>query len=63
MEEYQLRVVIEKAELDIKILRLRSFFRSDKSSQLLVNELDRMQSQLSFMQEYSRILQSRINNF
>ena len=63
MRKYQLRVVIEKAELDIKIQRLDAFLASSQTNQVRPKELVRMVDQLDAMMLYSNILQSRISKF
>lgn len=63
MKEYQLRVVIEKADLDIKILKLAAYLEFHN---FLVEELgiqDLMHQQLQSMHKYSRILGHRIRIF
>ena len=57
MEEYQLRVFVEKAELDLKIHKLRKFLEKDSVT------LTILERQLVIMSEYSEILQERINSW
>jgi len=64
MEEYQLKVVVEKAELDIKILKLLQFIQTPSfNSSLLIEEQTRLKKQLSIMVVYSDILAQRIAAF
>lgn len=61
MEEWQLRVVIEKAELDIKIHKLEEFLNTEHARK---NPYVPIQEQLLVaMGKYSRILEERINSF
>jgi len=61
MAEYQERVLNEKDELDTKIHKLRLFFSSDIFRELSFDEQSRLSIQLGLMQQYSNILQERIN--
>jgi hypothetical protein len=63
MQPHQQRVVEEKAELDNKIQKLNAFFHSSIFSSLPEAEKDRMKRQVGVMEEYSSILQERINAF
>jgi len=63
MESYQLRVIEEKADLDLKIARLSTFMASDKWRHLPTIERDRLSRQHLVMQEYSKILGERIHAF
>lgn len=59
---HQQRVVVEKAELDVKIQKLTEFTtmtRDDVSAE----EVGRLQRQLAFMKAYSDVLQERIAAF
>lgn len=63
MEQYQLRVIEEKEELDIKIKGLQNFIESDKFDNLPNPEKRDMEKQLTHMRVYTNVLQSRINRF
>jgi hypothetical protein len=60
MEEYQKRVVMEYAELLIKVISLRKFLES-KTTQF--NDRGIMIEQLEAMQNYLKALRVRINGF
>lgn len=57
MQDYQLRVIEEKKELDEKIKKLVTFVESDTFKQI------NLEDQLSYMEEYSWILGKRIDAF
>lgn len=59
MENYQLRVVIEKAELEIKINNLRQFLISLEDGY----EHEILSDQLLVMEQYRDILKNRIRDF
>jgi hypothetical protein len=65
MQEYQQRVVQEKANLDEKIAKLNAFLGQDGFPARVPDEAERsrLTSQFSVMSEYSRILGERIANF
>lgn len=63
MEDFQVRVVEEKKELDGKITRLSAFIFSDKFASVLKEEQERMERQLYVMMNYSRCLKDRIAAF
>lgn len=60
---YQERVVTEKSELDSKIEKLTAFINGDKFGEVDPAEQDRLQRQLTTMQDYSDILDERIAAF
>jgi len=61
LEDYQKRVVDEKAELDTKLEKLQTFLTKDM--EIASNELDRLKRQEEVMTEYSEILGERIESF
>ena len=64
MQNYQLRVVIESSELEIKYNDLKSFIDSDSVFDGLKEyDKDSLQQQLEAMKEYLNILEGRINGF
>lgn len=63
MKEWQLRVIREKADLDIKIIKLDRFLESEHVGQLLVSDVDLLGEQLGAMKGYSEILGTRIERF
>jgi len=64
MQNYQLRVVIESAELEIKYNDLNAFIDSSHIFDgLPEHEKDKLQQQLEAMKEYLNILEGRINGF
>ena len=64
VENYQLRVVIEKAELEIKINDLRSFVDSNPLfDDLSDGEKDALQHQHDCMVRYFAALQTKVNLF
>lgn len=63
MELFQQRVVDEKTELDIKVLKLETFLNTDIFKSLDKDEQVRLVQQYVVMKRYSEILQSRINHF
>lgn len=63
MPPYQLRVVIEKAELDAKTMRLKQFIGAKTFVSIPEDERGRLIKQHALMQEYSSVLESRITQF
>lgn len=64
MQPYQLRVIQEKTELDIKIKALAAFTKQESfEAAVPMPEQRRMFRQLVAMQEYSQILGERIAAF
>ena len=62
MEEFKLRVLGEKEELDAKVGRLAEFIDSSPAyAQLPLAERGRLVYQLHVMRAYSAVLQSRID--
>ena len=64
-EDYQLRVIEEKREIDKKIIALTSFIHSEKSPLVKITdaESERLERQLYIMIEYSKVLRQRIYAF
>jgi hypothetical protein len=62
-EDYQRRVVAEKADLDDRRAKLSTFIDSATFSALDSQEQERMRRQLVIMGEYSGVLGERINAF
>ena len=60
---YQQRVRIEKAELDVKLTALRAFRSTPEHDALDEAEKDRLYAQVVAMGSYSNILAQRISNF
>ena len=63
MEEYQKRVIAEKAELDLKIIKLATFIHSDKFDNISAKKQDILYHQLTVMMEYSKSLCMRMDSF
>ena len=64
MQNYQLRVVIESAELEIKYNDLKAFIDSSHVFDGLTEfDKDSLQQQLEAMKEYLNVLEGRINGF
>lgn len=63
MEDYQVRVVDEKKELDEKAKKLLAFISSGAFSGLESAERGLLDLQLAAMLKYSRVLRSRIERF
>jgi len=61
LEDYQQRVADEKAELDVKLEKLRTFLAKDM--EIASDELTRLKRQEEVMTEYSKILGERIESF
>jgi len=62
MKDYQLRVIEEADELDIKIRKLTNFLLKPQNT-ILLPELTRLNRQLDAMRLYSYILHNRIKHF
>lgn len=62
MKEYQSRVIAEKADLDAKLAKLQKFLSETKAS-IDGNELHRLRLQALSMEQYSLILEMRIDAF
>jgi len=63
MQDFQLRVVDEYAELTAKIVALRNFFLTETYKSLDPKEQDRMAKQSLTMFDYRDALRDRIANF
>ena len=63
MEEWQTRVVQEKAALDDKIRKLNAFFPTRKFTDLTPRNQQLLRDQHTVMERYSRILGWRIELF
>jgi hypothetical protein len=63
MEAYQLRVVEEKTQLDVKIANLQLFLSEVMFSKLSPKEQHLLKRQLEVMIEYGKILFGRIELF
>lgn len=63
LQPHQRRVVIEKAELDEKLMKLRAFFGTEIFAELDDAEMDRLQRQADCMSAYSDVLGERITAF
>jgi len=63
MIEYQKRVIIEKEELDKKIVKLTTFLFSKEAAGIKRDEAKRMLQQTYAMIDYSRILDKRVASF
>ena len=63
MQDWQQRVVGEKAELDDRLNKLFTFFGSKIFDSLPEAEQKRMRRQGTFMELYSDVLAERIENF
>jgi hypothetical protein len=63
MKPYQARVVAEKAELDIKIERLREFIAGDQFDIMPESTRRLLRRQEIVMGLYSDVLDERINNW
>ena len=60
---HQLRVVLEKEDLDERITKLKAFFMNDAFKALPEAEQLRMRIQARFMDGYSAVLKERIEAF
>ena len=63
MEDYQLRVISEKEELDEKLNKLNKFFLTDLFLSMSEDEKNLMFDQAFHMDSYSNILQQRVDAF
>lgn len=66
MTDYQVRVIEEKEQLSIRIVRLASFIRNienGETSGIRAAEEERLRLQLRLMKEYSAVLVERISAF
>ena len=68
MEDYQKRVIGEKAELDAKLEKLQTFLVKQfhfyaEEMEITSDELNRLERQAEVMAEYSKILGERIEAF
>lgn len=63
MEQYQQRVVTEKAELDEKLKKLCGFIKSGMFTKLDRGEQGRLKLQRDLMWQYSEVLGERIAAF
>lgn len=63
MEDFEKRVIKERAELDVKITALAAFRETNIFDGLPADEKDRLGAQLRVMLEYSSVLTRRIDNF
>ena len=63
MEDYQQRVIVEKQELDVKILSLTEFMSKAEFMAVDPSERVRLRMQMGAMTEYSSILGMRIAAF
>jgi len=62
MEPYQSRLADEKAELESKIDKLRSFLKGEAFTSLNTQEKSYLQMQVGIMQSYIYILALRMSN-
>ena len=63
LQPHQQRVVVEKLELDDKLIKLRNFLETDRFKGLDPAEQDRMHAQANAMARYSGVLADRIAAF
>lgn len=63
MNDYKQRVKNEKAELDERKSKLDAFLGSEFIENVATDEQERLKRQLVVMEEYSSILQERIEAF
>ena len=63
MEDYKVRVIEEKKELDEKIVKLAAFIFSSNSAQRGAEEIHLLNGQLHCMIDYSMTLRERISRF
>ena len=63
MQPHQERVVVEKAELDERLAKLKAFLGSEAIMKVAEDEQDRLDRQADIMAEYSDILGERIAAF
>ena len=63
MEDYQLRVIEEEKQLKTKIVDLFNFIESDSFGELDSTECFLLRRQYEIMNDYDRVLKSRIERF
>jgi len=63
MKDYQKRVIKDKKDLEVKIIKLTEFLCSNLSVNLTSKQRELMQKQLYIMLQYTTILETRINDF
>lgn len=63
MQDYQERVVVEKADLDERVAKLRRFFTTPAYAGLDSAEQDRLSRQFGYMCSYSAVLEELIAAF
>lgn len=63
MEQHQERVVVEKAQLDEKLEKLKAFGLTATFDALPSDEKSRLTEQQGYMQSYSNVLGRRIAAF
>ncbi len=63
MEDYQLRVIEEEKQLKIKIGKLCNFIESDSFNKLDPTDCFLLRRQYEIMNDYDRVLKSRIERF
>ena len=63
LQPHQERVVTEKKELDEKLEKLQSFFKSPTFFNVHSAEQSRLRIQYSIMEAYSTVLGERISQF
>ena len=60
MSDFKTRVIEEKAQLDEKIEKLKAFLNSDRIDSVSVNHQYLLSIQLLEMQQYSNVLDMRL---
>jgi hypothetical protein len=60
MSDFKTRVIEEKAQLDEKIEKLKAFLNSDRIDSVSVNHQYLLSMQLLAMQQYTHILDMRL---
>lgn len=63
MQDWQMRVLMEKSELDDRLKRLQAFLASPEAKKIDPLQRDLMARQASYMQAYSTTLRERIDDF
>lgn len=63
LKNYQCRVLEEKEELEVKLIKLLAFFRSPVYAALSSSEQHRLRRQTVIMKDYVDILNERIAHF
>jgi hypothetical protein len=63
MEDWQVRVYEEKAALELKLGKLRMFFRTERFRTLDHVDQELLKQQSFAMKEYADILQKRVDLF